>query len=179
MITETSLEAFNSLQFELGERQQQVLNALFTLGTANNKMIANYLKLGINQVTARIFELRELKMVGFSHEDKCPFTHRNTYYWKVTKLGEITSEKIDNPQIDSLLIRPFQVIEGDTYTRYVCQVKSSSSYKFYNVEIKSIWDNENKQYYFKKFCECEGFHFSGDCKHCHRLEDELKKWNVI
>lgn len=178
-VTQTSKASYSDLQWDIGTRQQQVLDALFTLGKANNKMIAHYLRLGINQVCGRMKELRDLKLVGFSHEDICPFTKKNTMYWKVTKYGELLAEKMDTPQKENLLLRPFQISEGDSYTRFTAQIKSSTLEKFYSVEIQMIWDWENKEYHFKKFCECEGFLYRKDCKHCIRLQEELKRWNVI
>lgn len=178
-VQETSKQAFESIHHELGERQQLVLNALYTLQSANNLMLAKFLSLPINSITPRLKELRDEKMVGFSHEGVCESTKRNTMFWKCTKLGELVAEKIEKPQRIDLLMRPFHVTEGDSYTRFTAQIKSSELDTFYTVEIQMVWDWENKEYYFKKFCECEGFLYRKDCKHCIRLQEELKKWSVI
>lgn len=179
MVTKTSIEAYESILPELGERQQFVLNGLKTLGTSNNKLIAHTLRLGINQVTARMMELRDMKLVTFVHEAPCPMTMRNTKWWKCTKYGEELGEIIEKPQEEILIIRPFILTEGDYYTRYTAQIKSSIAQMFYNVELKRIWDLQLKEFYFEKFCECKAFEFNKDCKHCHRLESELKRWNEI
>jgi len=87
MVSETSREAFRELDKET--RQIEVLRALREIQPANNKMIAKKLFLGINQVTPRIYELRnQKKFVTFSHKDKCPYTLKNSMFWKLTKLGE-------------------------------------------------------------------------------------------
>lgn len=177
-VQETSIQALESIRPELNKRRRLVLNALRTLEKANNKMISVHLGLGVNQVTGRINELRnELKMVQFSHEAICPYTGKNTMWWKLTTHGLEESEELGNPKTAHLIIRPFQVIDGLDKTTYTAQIKSSTKEKYYNVEIESRWDKEAKQNYFKKRCECEGFLYRSDCSHCTRLMEELNKWN--
>jgi predicted transcriptional regulator len=89
MIQETSLTAFKEIIEELGDRQLQVLNAIKQIQPCTNSMIANYLMLPINTITPRCLELRNKKLVTYSHTDKCPITSRNALYWKTTKYGEL------------------------------------------------------------------------------------------
>jgi len=83
MIQKTSIEAYNSILDSLGDRQVQVLRALQALKVANNRQIAEYLHLPINQTTPRCLELRSLRLVGVSHVAKDEKTNRQTIYWKV------------------------------------------------------------------------------------------------
>jgi len=181
MVTNTSVEAYESILGELGERQQQVLNMLKTLGIANNKLIAHSLSLGINQVTARMVELREMKYVTYDHEAPCRFTQRNTKWWKCTKYGEELGELIANPKEDMLIVRPFIVEHELDFSRYRSQMKSLDSKEFYDVEFIRKVDLNTSEYYLKKICNCGDFQFKGqgDCKHCRRLESDLKRWNEI
>lgn len=87
MIQETSIQAYDSIFLTLGERQMQVVRALYRLGQANNRMIAEYLKLLINSVTPRVKELRDKKIVGVWEIIKDSVTNRETIYWKLTKLS--------------------------------------------------------------------------------------------
>lgn len=83
MIRETSLEAYEEIKGKLGERQQQVYEHLRWVGEATNNMISASLKLPINSITPRVFELRQKKLVGVSKIDKCLMTGRNAIYWKI------------------------------------------------------------------------------------------------
>lgn len=85
MIQQTSLEAFEEVKKELGKRQQQVYDWLKYFGPATNNMISNSIKLPINSITPRVYELRKKKLVGVSHIDKCPSTGRKAIWWKVVK----------------------------------------------------------------------------------------------
>ncbi len=179
MVTDTSKQAYREILPDLGGREQQVLNALKTIGCGNNKMIANIIHLGINQVTARMFDLRDFGYVTFSHEAPCPFTQYNTRWYKCTKYGEELGQLIENAKVDSLIVRPFIVTDGLDCTRYTAQMKSIDSKDFYNIELTRYWDKHNQEFYFKKICDCKAFQFRQDCKHCHRLESDLKRWNEI
>jgi len=55
---ETSKEAYESIQGQLGERQQQVLEAFRELGPSTNKTISQHLGIPINSITPRTKELR-------------------------------------------------------------------------------------------------------------------------
>jgi hypothetical protein len=85
MIQNTSRLAFESIQDKLGSRQYQVYNALRMLREATNAMISQVLCIPINQITPRCLELRNMKLVGVSKEDKCRVTGRKAIYWKVVQ----------------------------------------------------------------------------------------------
>lgn len=85
-VQETSLDSFieiNKDEMGLGQRQLIVYSALLYLKRATNSMIAKHLRLPINCVTPRIFELREKELVEESHKDKCPVTGRSAIFWKL------------------------------------------------------------------------------------------------
>lgn len=87
-VQETSLEAYTSIQSELGERQTQVLKTLRssdTPGCMNNRMIAETLDIPINSVTPRVKELREKGLVVEAGKSPCPYTKRKTLFWKAVK----------------------------------------------------------------------------------------------
>ena len=85
MIQETSINAYKGIQSELGERQKQVVNALQTLKVANNREIAQFLKLPINSITPRTLELREKKLITVSRVDKDTITGRQSIFWELTR----------------------------------------------------------------------------------------------
>jgi predicted Zn-ribbon and HTH transcriptional regulator len=85
MIQQTSIEAYKDVLETLGERQSEVYEALKQLGEATNTMISRYLMIPINCVTPRVFELRDMKLVGVSKVDKCIVTGRKSIYWKAVK----------------------------------------------------------------------------------------------
>jgi hypothetical protein len=85
-VQQTSLDAFEGIWKNIGERQQQVYECLKRIGPANNKMIARELKLAINSVTPRINELRnKYKMVGYAFTSNCPITGKKSMFWKCIK----------------------------------------------------------------------------------------------
>jgi sugar-specific transcriptional regulator TrmB len=67
----------------LGERQIVVYKALLELKSANNTMISNYLNLPINCITPRINELRKKGLVRKDRIDICPYTKKQTIFWRV------------------------------------------------------------------------------------------------
>lgn len=81
---QTSLEAYDQLD-NLGERQKQVYDWLRYNQPATNTMISKGTGIAINVVTPRVFELREMKRVGVSHEAICLITKRKAIYWRVVK----------------------------------------------------------------------------------------------
>lgn len=92
MITNTSLEAFNNILPELGERQLQVYKAFKKLEFATNTMVSNYLSLPINSTTPRTHELRKKGLIIRSHISKCPITKNTAQYWKILNKQEVKNE---------------------------------------------------------------------------------------
>jgi len=84
-IQQTSLEAWEEVRYNLGEKQKLVYEALKFLRTANDKMIAKRLNWPINCITNRRGELVRRRLVGVSFVGPDLFSGRNTIYWKVVK----------------------------------------------------------------------------------------------
>lgn len=85
-VTQTSIDAFKSIQKELGRRHLEVYETIKKIGPCNNLMVAKYLNLPINSVVPRVNELRnQKKLVGYAFTSKCPFTGRNSNFWKVVR----------------------------------------------------------------------------------------------
>jgi hypothetical protein len=80
-VQQTSAVAYASLE-DLGERQAAVRNAISTLGAACNAKIALYLDIPINQVTGRVFELRDKGLVKEAYKAIWPATGRNVIWWE-------------------------------------------------------------------------------------------------
>ena len=78
----TSAAAYASLQ-DLGERQTAVLSAIRTLQSACNQKIANYMGIPVNQVTGRVFELRDKGLVKEHRKAIWAPTGRNVIWWEV------------------------------------------------------------------------------------------------
>jgi len=87
VVVDTSLEAYENIRPELGSRQLEVYWALRELQYGTNTMIAKKLKLPINCVTGRIFELRKKGIVTLSHTSWCPITRNKAKYWRIIKHG--------------------------------------------------------------------------------------------
>ncbi len=88
MIAETSLEAFNEILPELGDRQWAVYRSIVKLQPCNNMMISKKLGKPINEITPRTHELRRKKLLGHlvvvrSHVGECPITKRQSQFWKI------------------------------------------------------------------------------------------------
>jgi hypothetical protein len=84
MITETSRESYKEILEDLGDRQLAVFQTLRQIQPANNLMISQACNVPLSSVCGRMNELRnDLKLVTFSHKDKCPITNKNTNYWKI------------------------------------------------------------------------------------------------
>lgn len=80
-VQQTSAVAYASLE-DLGERQAAVRNAISTLGAACNQKIADYLGVPVNQVTGRVFELRESGLVREAYRGIWLPTGRNVIWWE-------------------------------------------------------------------------------------------------
>ena len=86
MIQKTSLEAYEEVKHNLGDKQAQVLNLLERVGRPiTNSEISVSLGWSINRVTPRIFELREKGLVDEAGKKPCPITGRSALTWKIVK----------------------------------------------------------------------------------------------
>lgn len=83
MIQQTSMEAYNSIIVELGDRQQVVYDTIVEGSGLCNHDIAWILGLEINQITPRVKELCDMGLVcqcGSKYDDN---TGRHVMTWKV------------------------------------------------------------------------------------------------
>lgn len=77
----TSTAALASLT-DLGERQATVHAAIRALGSACNQKIAEYLGIPVNQVTGRVFELRDMGLVREAYRGEWIPTGRTVIWWE-------------------------------------------------------------------------------------------------
>jgi Mn-dependent DtxR family transcriptional regulator len=59
----TSLEAYTDMLYQLGEKQETILEIIRTHPNVSNHDIARILKWEINRVTPRVYELRNMDLV--------------------------------------------------------------------------------------------------------------------
>jgi hypothetical protein len=78
---QTSAAPYASLE-DLGERQTAVRHAISAMGAACNAKIAKYLDVPINQVTGRVFELRDKGLVREAYKAVWPATGRTVIWWE-------------------------------------------------------------------------------------------------
>ena len=83
MIQETSLEAYEILQPDLGELQEEVYNAIIDNPGVSNHELAQHLGWEINRVTPRVKELRDKGIVIYSHNKQDEETNRKVMCWCV------------------------------------------------------------------------------------------------
>ena len=94
-MTETSVQAYDSVQEALGLRQRQVMVELCKADLTNFQ-IAKQLSLPINQITPRVYELRQRGLVIAKGFVVCPETGRRAILWGIP---------LDNGQRDFFLPR--------------------------------------------------------------------------
>jgi hypothetical protein len=179
MVSETSILALKNLKPKLNHMQNLVLNGLRTLELANNKMIAEYLNLSINQVTGRMVELRDkFKFVTFSHKGPCPYTSQLTDFWKLTINGLENSQLINNVKTSRLVYREYVIEEGFDVTCYKCCSRDIMSKEWHKVEIFVSPLGETRV-----ICDCYDFNNTlqrkTDCKHIADLKIKLRRDNEI
>lgn len=83
-VAQPSLWAYSDLKPKLGQKQKQVLDGIRELGTACNLDLAMHLRLPVNRITGRVFELREQGLVKESHKDRCEQTGKTVTFWVAT-----------------------------------------------------------------------------------------------
>jgi len=178
MVTETSIQSYKEIKENIGSKQKIVLNALKTLEVANNKMIANFTKFPINSVTGRMNELREMKLVTYSHDAPCPYSKRKTMFWILTKWGKEMSDFVVNLKEARLIYKPYLVDYGLDLSTFKARSKDVDSKSWHNVEIV-IYGNGT----IKSICDCydwnETRNKQSDCKHISALKELLKKDNEL
>jgi Mn-dependent DtxR family transcriptional regulator len=82
MYQETSRLAYEDIESDLNQLQQQVYNALQERGQASNMEIANHLGWSVNRVTPRMLELRTTGIVVVAVRRKCQITGNTCFAWR-------------------------------------------------------------------------------------------------
>jgi len=82
-IQDTSLEAYQILIPEIGERQQQIYNIIIKHPNVSNLDISRIAKLPINSITPRTKELRDKGLVIQTGVKKDHITKRTMMCWSV------------------------------------------------------------------------------------------------
>jgi len=77
----TSLEAYTDLLYELGDKQQTILNIIQKHPNVSNHDIARILHWEINTVTPRVYELRNMNLVLDNGEKTDRLTNRRVMKW--------------------------------------------------------------------------------------------------
>jgi len=84
MMRSTSLDAYNEIKPELGERQKIVFDAIKYLGAPTDLEIAKYLQMGDpNKVRPRRNELMKYGYITECQKRECSISHRTVWSWRV------------------------------------------------------------------------------------------------
>lgn len=90
-VSETSKKAYWSLE-DLGKRQRQVFDTLYTFGAMTNRNIAKILMLEINSVTGRCKELRDKGFVEEKGRAIDPTTNKLVTVWGLVNDNQVSYE---------------------------------------------------------------------------------------
>lgn len=82
-VRDTSRQAFATIIPFLGEKQRQVLSVLEHSVPLTNSEIAKELGWGINRVTPRVKELRDMKLLTEMGRRKCGVTGFEVHVWGI------------------------------------------------------------------------------------------------
>ncbi len=87
MIQETSRQAYQSIEAELGRRQSEVLEVIKGQDRIYNLKISRILGLPINSITPRVKELRKKGLIEEAGRTICPETGVQVMCWS-TRRGQ-------------------------------------------------------------------------------------------
>jgi len=79
----TSLDAYNEVKPQLGQRQREVYDAIKELGSVTNNELSHYLRLPINQITPRTNELVKMGYVMVCEKRECSISKKTVLSWRV------------------------------------------------------------------------------------------------
>lgn len=79
----TSLDVYQHIKPELGDRQKMVLETIRILGCPTNLELSKYLNIPINQITPRTNELVKMGKVTECEKRECSISHRTVYSWRI------------------------------------------------------------------------------------------------
>ena len=80
---QTSIDVYHDIAQSLGDRQRLVYEAIRYLGCPTNLEISKFKKIPINQVTPRVYELREKGIVIQCEKRECSVSKRVVMSWRV------------------------------------------------------------------------------------------------
>jgi len=106
MIQETSRESYLEIKNHLGDKQEEILNAIKYLGKATDTEIAKFLGYeDINKCRPRRYELVEKGIVGNHGVRLCSITGKNAIVWGIGKLNkeETTLNVLSSSAFNKLL----------------------------------------------------------------------------
>ena len=69
MMQQTSMDAYQSIKWQLNPRQRQILHQLSISGCCTNEKLSDLLGLPINRITPRILELRRKGLVKMMYQE--------------------------------------------------------------------------------------------------------------
>lgn len=84
---QTSLQAYESIQHSLGERQAHILRTISVYPGKNNREISALSSLPINCVTPRVLELRRMGLIEPDEILVDKVTGRRAVTWRVKQHG--------------------------------------------------------------------------------------------
>lgn len=85
MKRQTSIQAYNDIKPQLGQRQQQIYDAIKKFGCPTNLELSKWLGIPINQVTPRTNELVKLGKVVEHEKRECSVSHRQALTWRINQ----------------------------------------------------------------------------------------------
>lgn len=85
----TSIAAYQGLP--LSDRQARVRQAIASLGAACNQQLADHLGVPVNQITGRVFELRQIGAVIESHKATWLPTGKTVIFWQIALTAPATA----------------------------------------------------------------------------------------
>jgi hypothetical protein len=97
---ETSLEAYENIQEKLCDSQLAVLDIFYEdpmIFDWTNNEVAQKLKWSINRVTPRVFELRQMGVLGLTTPRKCKVTGYRALAWRVIAQTKSTTKRAEAP----------------------------------------------------------------------------------
>lgn len=75
--------AFEEIRETRNRQHELIVAYLKVVREANNSLISNGTGLPINVITPRVNELRRMRLVIYAGTRVCPFTGRQTMWWRV------------------------------------------------------------------------------------------------
>ena len=84
-VQSTSLEAYLDIMPHLSKQQNLVYNIIKHYKGSSNLDISRVMRRPINSITPRVYELRELNLIEFSHKKRDRITGKSCRCWKIVE----------------------------------------------------------------------------------------------